>query len=437
MNTTDTIVVIVRIAVILLFTLSLIPVLVFMERKVSALVQDRPGPNRTNIGGIRLAGIVQSVADVLKLVFKENFRASAIKRTALFTVAPTIMLVISILCVSFIPFAGKLIVGDTSYEMAAVSTSISMLLYLAFSSLGVYGLMIAGYASSNKYSLLSSLRAAAGSISYELPMGLCIVSMALTYSSLNLSDYVVYQEGTFWGIIPAWGALVQPIAFLVFLVTAFAETNRLPFDTSEGESEIVAGYHLEYSAMAFGMFFLAEYIALVAMSALIVTMFLGGYQIPWVSNTMMLNHYSITIIIVLVALPVLTALFIRWMFKNNKTRYGAMGSNGLPLHDSMRRHRENTILAYFFTIVVGIIEVALIAAYMYQGALLDNIIVLVINFVVFAVKTILVIFFFMLIRWTLPRFRYDQLQKFSWERLLPIAIVNVVITAIVLVYIRS
>ncbi len=281
-----------RIVFILVFALTFVPILVLLERKISAFIQDRPGPNRANIKGIRLGGIVQSLADALKLAIKEDFTPSSIRSKLLFTIAPMILFLMSLLTIAVIPFSDTFTLDCVKYLMQAIPFDGGMLWYLGMASLSIYGILLAGYASNNKYSLLGSLRAASGAISYEIPLGLAVVSMMITYSSINLNDFVLYQQGSFLGL-PSWGIVVQPLAAIIFIICAFAETNRAPFDLAEGESEIVAGYHLEYSAMSFAMFFMAEYIAMVAMSALIVTLFFGGYALPYHSTAQLLEHYQI------------------------------------------------------------------------------------------------------------------------------------------------
>ena len=187
---------------------------------------------------------------------------------------------------------------------------------MAFAGLGVYGIIIGGWASHNKYAILGSLRATAQVIGYEVAMGLSLVSMLITYGTISLNEMVTYQSQSF-SVIPAWGVVIQPIATIIFIVTAFAETNRAPFDAAEGESEIVAGYHTEYGAMKFGLFFVAEYIAMAASGALIVTLFFGGYQLPYLSTADLLNHFELVLWIIIAFAVVSSLLFLKWMRKHN------------------------------------------------------------------------------------------------------------------------
>ena len=298
-----------RIVFILIFILALIPVLVLLERKISAFIQDRPGPNRANIAGIRLGGLIQAMADALKLAIKEDFTPAAIRSKALFTIAPMVLFLMSTLTIAVIPFSEYFSIDGVKYLMQAIPFDGGMLWYLGFASLSIYGIMLAGWSSNNKYSLLGSLRAASGAISYEIPLGLAVVSMIITYNSISLNDFVIAQQGSFLGL-PAWGIFLQPLAAIIFIICAFAETNRAPFDLAEGESEIVAGYHLEYSAMSFAMFFMAEYIAMTAMSALIVTIFFGGYSLPYLSQANLAANYEIVLLSIAGVATIFGLLFI-------------------------------------------------------------------------------------------------------------------------------
>lgn len=414
-------IIIFRIAVILIFALSLIPILILLERKVSGFIQDRPGPNRTNICGIRLGGVIQSLADALKLVIKENFIPNSIKSKKLFNLAPTILFITSLLCISVIPFADYFELDGVKYLMAAIPFDGGMLWYFGFASLGVYGILIAGISSNNKYSLLGSLRCASGVISYEIPMGLSAVSMMITYSSINLQEFVSFQESHLWGF------LLQPLAAIIFIVCGFAESNRVPFDVAEGESEIVAGYHVEYSGMSFGMFFLAEYISMIAMSALIVTIFFGGYSLPFMGKAEIMANYQIILFAIAILLTIFCIVFIKWLKKCNVTRYKCQ--NDL-------RKKENSFYIKSSILITAILDfVCIYFALQEVGAFGLEVINLVINILVFSLKTFLMILVFLWVRWTLPRFRFDQIQKLGWEKLLPLSIINIIVTALVVGYV--
>lgn len=414
-----------RIAFILIFILALIPVLVLLERKISAFIQDRPGPNRANIAGIRLGGLIQAMADALKLAIKEDFTPAAIRSKALFTIAPMVLFLMSTLTIAVIPFSEYFSIDGVKYLMQAIPFDGGMLWYLGFASLSIYGIMLAGWSSNNKYSLLGSLRAASGAISYEIPLGLAVVSMIITYNSISLNDFVIAQQDSFLGL-PAWGIFLQPLAAIIFIICAFAETNRAPFDLAEGESEIVAGYHLEYSAMSFAMFFMAEYIAMTAMSALIVTIFFGGYSLPYLSQADLAANYEIVLLSIAGVATIFGLLFIWWVSKNNVTRYKT---------DQDHRKKENIIYYALTALIVAIIDIICLYFYGNLGEFGAEIVATAVNLVVFALKTFIVLLVFIWVRWTLPRFRYDQIQRLGWEKLMPLAILNIIITALVVVYV--
>lgn len=414
-----------RIIYILIFVLLLVPVLVLLERKISAFIQDRPGPNRTNIMGIRLGGVIQAFADALKLSIKEDFTPSSVRSKFLFSLSPMILFLMSAVSIAVIPFSSDFSIDGVKYLMQGIPFDGGILWYLGVTSLGVYGIMIAGYASNNKYSLLGALRAASGVISYEIPLGLSVVSMILTYNSIHLNDFVNYQQGNAW-IFPSWGIFIQPLAAIIFIVCAFAETNRVPFDLAEGESEIVAGYHLEYSAMSFAMFFMAEYIAMTAMSALIITIFFGGYSLPYISTAQLIANYNIVLLCIVFITTVFGIFFILWLKKNNITRYKTTKDF---------RKKENKIYIVSTIIFIALIDVICIYFYFSKlGFYGQEILILIIHLSIFGLKTLMMLFVFIWVRWTIPRFRYDQIQKLGWEKLIPLAIFNIIITALVVVY---
>ncbi|MDQ1299290.1 MAG: NADH-quinone oxidoreductase subunit [Campylobacterota bacterium] len=401
----------------LLFSLATVPILVWMERRVAALIQDRLGPNRCNVNGIRLGGIVQSVADMMKLVFKEEFLPSHIKNKFYYLAAPSIAFMSSFLTFMVIPYADNVTINEQTFTMQALPTDLGVLWFLAFAGLGVYGIILGGWASHNKYAILGSMRATAQVISYEVAMGLSLVSMLITYGTISLNEMVTYQSQSFF-IFPAWGIILQPLAAIIFIVTAFAETNRAPFDAAEGESEIVAGYHTEYGAMKFGLFFVAEYIAMAASGALIVTLFLGGYQLPYLSTQDLINHFELVLWLIITFAAVTSLLFLAWVKKHN-----ILVMNGL---------NETKI---YTTVIVGFTLFAIIVMSYYALGFgnASTVGVMLLQFAVFTVKLFFLHFLFIWVRWTLPRFRYDQTQKLGWNILLPLSLVNIFITAIVVV----
>lgn len=419
MELTAVVVILINILLAVNLAVGTTPIMVWWERRVSGFMQDRSGPNRAHIGGIRLGGLVQSVADMLKLAFKEDFIPSFIKYKFFFVIAPVIMFLCSFLTVGVIPFADRLEIDGVTYTMQALPMDLGILWFLAFAGLSVYGIVLGGYASTSKFGILSSIRAIAQVISYEASMGLAIISMLIVYGSVNLSDIAAYQGGLLFGFIPAWGIVMQPLAALIFIVTAFAETNRAPFDLAEGESELVAGYHTEYSAMRFGLFQVSEFAAMSAASALIVTMFFGGYQIPWLNTQTLHQHIELVIVAIMIILPLIIYGFTKWIKNNN---------SWIDKNDP--RAKESKILIRIFwgmtIIVFTILGLLLLSGLSSNGVHIATAMVQVSTFLI---KFFLMNFFFVWIRWTLLRFRYDQLQLLGWKVLLPLALLNIVITA--------
>jgi len=419
MSTLSISVVIINVILALLFSLGAAPILVWIERRVAGLIQDRLGPNRCHIAGIRLGGLVQSFADMLKLVFKEDFKAKAITEKFLFSLAPVLVFASAFLSFMVMPFADDLIVNEKRFIMQGLPMDLGVLWFLALAGLSVYGIMIGGWASHNKYSLLGSMRAGAQVISYEAAMGLSLVSVLITYGSVHLGDIVTYQGNLIGGILPAWGIVLQPIAALIFIVTAFAEANRTPFDLAEGESEIVGGFHTEYSAMRFGLFFVGEYVAMSASSALIVTLFLGGYHLPYLNTHSLQMHMPTLLMAIMVLLPLGSFGFVRWMKKHNRW-----------IEHTDKRNLETKTLTNLL-IILNLFVIAALGMLLLSGLTQTsiNVAVAVIQIMTFAVKLLMINFVFVWVRWTLPRFRYDQLQTLGWKVLMPLAIANIVVTA--------
>ncbi|HUP50339.1 MAG TPA: NADH-quinone oxidoreductase subunit NuoH [Thermoanaerobaculia bacterium] len=290
---TDIVLSLVKIAVVLGVLLSVTPIMVWVERRGSALIQDRPGPNR--VGPM---GLFQSLADALKFIMKEDIIPAGAHKW-IYTLAPAFGLLPALTAIAVVPWGRPFVLrereifGRTVFEGGRwfhpiiADVSVGILVVFALASIGVYGIVAAGWASNNKYSMLGAIRASAQMISYELSLTLAALSVLLAAGSLRLTDIVWQQSGRFLLFdaipLPAWNVFSPALwlAFIVFVVSAFAETNRLPFDFAEAEAELVAGYHTEYSSMKFALFFMAEYMAMATMSALIVTLFLGGWDIPY------------------------------------------------------------------------------------------------------------------------------------------------------------
>jgi len=419
MSTSTLVIIIINISIASLLAVGLTPLFVWWERRISGFMQDRSGPNRCNIGPLRLGGLIQSFADMLKLVFKEDFSSKHIKYKFIFTIAPGIVFICSFLTFAMIPFADNLVIDGKAHIMQAIPSDFGMLWFLAFAGLSIFGIILGGFASNSKYALLGSIRAAAQVISYEAAMFLSLISMVICYGSIHLTDVVNAQAGTFFGVIPMWGIFIQPLAAVIFIICSFAETNRAPFDIAEGESEIVAGYHTEYSAMRFGLFQVGEYAAMSASCAIIVTVFLGGYQIPWLDTEAVQSNLNYVMIAIMVLLPLGVLSFIKWMKKNNK----AIG------HD-ISREKETKILTVAFSLI-AISIVSLLAWFLATGISTNGsaIVTTVLQVGTFLVKFFIMAFVYIWVRWTVLRFRYDQVQMLGWKVLIPLSLLNIVITA--------
>lgn len=331
----------------------------WVERKQSALIQDRIGANRATIFGVRLLGMFHGVADVLKMFTKEDIVPTGADRS-LHTLAPFFSVFFALATFAAIPFGDRLILGDRVIELQVASIDIALLYVFAMLSLGVYGVILAGFASRNNYAILGGLRATAQMISYEIALGVSIIGVVMVYETMDLQQLVRAQGRMIGGWIPFWGIVTQPVAFLVFVTAALAETKRVPFDLPEGESEIV-GYFVEYSGMKFGMFFLTDFLETIVVASLATTLFFGGWQVPFLQPDGF--HFP----------------------------WGAE----LPV--------SNWVYALL-------------------------------GFASFSLKSFVFLFVFMQLRWTVPRFRYDQLMTLGWKGLFPVAVVNVAVTAVALVW---
>jgi NADH-quinone oxidoreductase subunit H len=327
------------------------------ERRISAFMQDRWGPNRV---GPR--GLLQPVADIIKLLFKEDVVTDRSNKVIYF-LAPMIIAFTALSALAVIPLTDVLTFFGRKINVQIANLNVGILYIFAIASLGTYGIVLGGWAGNSKYSFLGGLRSSAQMISYEVSMGLSIIGVLMVFGSLRLNDIVLGQSPLLWGFLPRWGVVVQPLAFIIFLTAAFAETNRVPFDLSEADAELVAGFHTEFSSMKFGLFFMAEYINMFTASAVIVALFFGGWQIPGVSTS--------------------------------------------------------EIISFFIS----------------QGAseLLSSLLTILLQMGVTFAKIAFFMFLFVWVRWTIPRFRYDQLMNLGWKGLLPLAILNILITGLVMV----
>lgn len=329
------------ILVVIVFTISLVIAMysTLAERKIAGFMQDRYGPDRAGFGGI-----LQPLCDGGKFFFKEEIIPAGAHKT-LFIIGPMLAIITACISSAVIPWGGSLTIGNREVSLQVADINVGILYIFGVVALGVYGIMIGGWASNNKFSLMGAIRAASQSISYEIAMGLSIIALLMVSGTLSMSEIVAQQSGFI-----NWNIWVQPLGFLIFITCAFAECNRVPFDLPECETELVGGYHTEYSSMKLGLYMFSEYINMFVSSALMAALYFGGYNFPFMHELGLSDNW-ITIIGVLV----------------------------------------------FFFKIFGFI------------------------------------FFFMWIRWTLPRFRYDQLMNLGWKILIPLAIANIVLTGVITV----
>ncbi len=410
-----------RVAFAAFVPLCFIAVCVWMERRGAGYFQDRSGPNRANIFGFRAAGLVQNLADAAKLIFKEDVISGHIEHKFYFVLAPVIVFFTALVSFAVVPFADTLVLGGKSYIMQGIPLDLGILWFLSFVGFSVYGIILAGWSSTNKYGVLGALRSAAQVISYEIPMGLAIVSLLVVYGTVNLNEIAQFQGKLLFGFIPMWGAILQPLGMVIFIIAAFAETNRTPFDLAEGESELVAGFHVEYSAMKFAIFFMGEYVAMFASSAMIVTLFFGGYQVPFLSTATLISQAKPVAFLLMIILPVAMHFFAGWIRRSNVSHY--------PRENDPRVFEATIYIKCFWGLVI-ILEVLLLAIlFSASGGPTAHIFVVLLQVCTFLLKITMMIFVYIWVRWTLPRFRYDQLQKLGWQMLLPLALLNIFITS--------
>jgi|1048.fasta_scaffold33696_2 NADH-quinone oxidoreductase subunit H len=352
-----------KIAIALVIALQVAPIMVWVERRQAAFIQRRIGPNRVGLFGFKLFGLGQPLADTIKLLFKEDFVPKHVNKF-FYILAPIVPAVMGLLAIQGIPLGKEIIVAGHTINLQPVNLNAGFLYLFAMSALGVYGVALAGWSSNNKYALLGGLRASAQMISYELAMGLALLPMVFIYGTLDLQTMIAAQSETI-GFLPKWGIFLSPVSFVLFVVTMFAETNRLPFDLAEGEAELVAGFLVEYGSMRWSLFFLGEYAMMFTLSALTTCVFLGGYEIPWLPHGQLVSLLT----------PIFTAEPATW-----------------------------------------------VAALIGLGVLIA--------------KIAIFMFLFVQVRFTLPRFRYDQLMRVGWVYMLPVALVNLVVMALIVAFLR-
>lgn len=428
----DITIIVLRAIVALLLVLGPVPILIYFERKVSALIQDRTGPNRAHIGPFRLAGMVFFLADAVKLLFKEDITPRTANKFY-FYLAPFIMVTVAFSTLAVVPWADTLRVGDVAVPMQALELNAALLWFLALTALSVYGVVLAGWASNTKYSLLGAIRASSQMLSYEIPLGLSLIGVLMTYGTLQLNEMVL-QQGRMLEVlgvtlpIPAWGIFMQPIGFIIFLVACFAEANRNPFDMVEDEGSLVAGFHTEYGSMKFALIFLGEYAAIIVSSAFVTTLFLGGWQVPYLPTEALIAHAPLLIQISLGIGTLLLAAASFRLYKWYRDMQGQFGDI---------RDQEGLWLS----VITGGLAVLSAAGlgYFLAVPLPDwggAVFALLAQFGIFMAKVMFIAFTFIWVRWTLPRFRYDQLMNLGWKSLLPLALANILVTGIGLVLVQ-
>jgi len=349
-----------RLAVFLGFVMTVVVILTWVERKGAAYIQDRRGPNRARILGLTLGGIFHPLADAIKFLFKEDFIPDGAHRL-FYQMAPMFSLAPAVMTIAVIPFGPPVTVMGKQVPLQIADLNVGLLYLFAVSGLAVYGIILAGWASNSKYPLLGGLRSSAQMLSYEISMGLAVVGVLMVFRDVRLSEIVRGQGELLFGVLPRWGVFVQPLGFVLFMTALYAEANRTPFDLPEGESELVAGYHTEYGSFKFSMFMMAEYIHMVVGSAVLATLFFGGWQVPWLGD----------------------------------------GGFAFP----------------------GGVKVALPAAA-----------VLALRIGAFVAKVLFFAWVFVWVRWTIPRFRYDQVMRLGWKVMLPLALANIFATGLVLLW---
>ena len=325
-----------------------------------------------------------------------------------------------------IPFADNLKIGEKVIHMQVLNIDAGLLWFFAIVSLSVYGIVFAGWSSNSKFPLLGGIRSAAQMLSYEIPMGLSVIGLLMLSGTVHLNDIVQQQGELLWGFIPKWGIFVQPIGAIIFIICAFAETNRTPFDLAEGESELVAGFHTEYSSMKFGLFFMAEYVAMVVSSALITTLYLGGWQVPFLNTESLMANYKILMQASLVA-GSLATFFIGYRLyqyhENHRYRW----------KDS--RDYEGLIFSTIASLIgITLIGVLVLISFIELPSWAPAVFAFSAQVGIFLFKVFFMCWMFVWVRWTLPRFRYDQLMNLGWGTLLPLALANIFITGVVMLF---
>ena len=412
----------------------ILPLLVLMERRGAAFIQDRAGPNRAYvlIPGINLKirgfGMIFNLTDAVKLLFKEHFTPPFVHK-GYYRVAPAIPLITGLLTPALIPWFSPIVYEGGVLSGQTIDANSGILMLFALASLSVYGVVLGSWASNSKYSLLGGMRASAMMISYEVSMGLSVIGMLMIVGSVSLTDVVEWQ-GTH-----TWGVVVQPVGFLLFLISMFAECNRNPFDVAEGESEIVAGFHTEFNGVKFMLYMSAEYLHMIIASVLIATVYFGGYQIlpfPGFGPEWVKAHIGSIVALMLTGLSVALIGF-AWLIKGRKAIHARSDANAQDKRDRAREY--GVYMAVFTLAALGLFGAAGAACVYLNLAHLSagwiDLVTALVQFNIVITKALLFCWLFVWVRWTLPRFRYDQIMDLGWKVLLNIALVNLLVTAVV------
>jgi NADH-quinone oxidoreductase subunit H len=418
-----------------IFILLLIP----LERRGAGFIQDRQGPNRSYFkipyfGRIRLFGWVQDACDGLKLFFKEIYSPSGVNKF-IFAIAPAIPFAIVLISPCVIPWFAPMVftMGDEVIHISGqtVDTEVGILLLFGLSSLSAFGAVLAGWASKSKYSLLGGLRTSAMTISYEVCLGLSIMGLLLLVGSFRIDEIIAWQEANVWGIV------AQPVAFFCFLIAMIAETGRAPFDVAEGEPELVAGFHTEYGAMQFGLFYMGEYSHIGINSILVACLFLGGYSVPFVTTETIQSNIGISLAVLCGIFVVAILAFLHLLYRYARWYKKSAASNKQVI---LREYSLYKILGWAAVVVFAVAGVASALFFHPQFTVIDGQPVYgigvalgtaLIHILVLLVKAIFFCWIWIWVRWTLPRFRYDHVMNLGWKVILNIALVNLVLTALI------
>jgi len=418
-----------------IFILLLIP----LERRGAGFIQDRQGPNRSYFkipyfGRIRLFGWVQDACDGLKLFFKENYSPSGVNKF-IFSIAPAIPFAIVLISPCVIPWFAPMVftMGDEVIRISGqtVDTEVGVLLLFGLSSLSAFGAVLAGWASKSKYSLLGGLRTSAMTISYEVCLGLSIMGILLLVGSFRIDEIIAWQEANVWGIV------AQPVAFFCFLIAMIAETGRAPFDVAEGEPELVAGFHTEYGAMQFGLFYMGEYSHIGINSILVACLFLGGYSVPFVTTETIQSNIGISLAVLCGIFVVAILAFLHLLYRYARWYKKSAASNKQVI---LREYSLYKILGWAAVVVFAAAGVASALFFHPEFTVIDGQPVYgigvalgtaLIHILVLLVKAIFFCWIWIWVRWTLPRFRYDHVMNLGWKVILNIALINLVVTALI------